>query len=364
MTKKITIITVTSIILLFTIFCLFYTCTEKKSIKQESVKELRSFSGDELYTELQARIKKRKIKSATKDNTLVRINKELARFSDEELYNALWGIYGKDDRKNIYDTTIRNNPSLFEDAQKVACLVDRNQLKKKSKNIYILKENKLFTDIGNIKLCSNEQFYGEPVAAYCSGFAVGKTLFVTAGHCLDSENIKQVAFVYGYYMKDSLNPNLEIKAEDIYYPVRIIGHSLKEDIKNDFCVVKVNRVISANRITNLRREGKISDNESIYTIGYPCGLPLKVTMNGKVVNNSFPNYFVTNLDTYHGNSGSPVFNGTTHMVEGILVRGDSDFKYMPLEGGCNKSAICREDARDCIGEDVSRVIQFHRWVNR
>ena len=36
-------------------------------------------------------------------------------------------------------------------------------------------------------------------------------------------------------------------------------------------------------------------------------------------------YFTANLDTYRGNSGSPVFNAITHKVEGVLVRGEQDF---------------------------------------
>ena len=63
--------------------------------------------------------------------------------------------------------------------------------------------------------------------------------------------------------------------------------------------------------------------------------------------------FTANLDTYGGNSGSPVFNSETHEVEGILVRGDTDF--VPL-GKCMVSAVCPTNG--CIGEDCTRVSEF------
>ncbi|MEK7233144.1 MAG: S46 family peptidase [Elusimicrobiota bacterium] len=41
------------------------------------------------------------------------------------------------------------------------------------------------------------------------------------------------------------------------------------------------------------------------------------------VHSSNPGFFVANLDTYGGNSGSAVFNVETNLVEGILLRSES-----------------------------------------
>ena len=59
------------------------------------------------------------------------------------------------------------------------------------------------------------------------------------------------------------------------------------------------------------------------------------------------------LDTYGGNSGSPVFNAATHEVEGILVRGETDFTS---NGTCNVSLVCPTSG--CRGEDVTRATEF------
>jgi hypothetical protein len=62
---------------------------------------------------------------------------------------------------------------------------------------------------------------------------------------------------------------------------------------------------------------------------------------------------VANLDTYGGNSGSPVFNATNHQVEGILVRGENDFV---TNGSCYVSLVC--PTTGCRGEDVTRCSEW------
>ncbi|WP_420540401.1 S46 family peptidase (plasmid) [Paenibacillus polymyxa] len=64
----------------------------------------------------------------------------------------------------------------------------------------------------------------------------------------------------------------------------------------------------------------VSKTSSRLTAHYPIKSGFAV---GAAVRDNPPNaFFVANLDTYGGNSGSPVFNSDTHEVEGILVRGE------------------------------------------
>ena len=64
-------------------------------------------------------------------------------------------------------------------------------------------------------------------------------------------------------------------------------------------------------------------------------------------------YFSANLDTYGGNSGSAVFNANTGVVEGILVRGATDYVSDPSQGGCRVSNILGKHAGK--GEDVTYI---------
>ena len=52
-------------------------------------------------------------------------------------------------------------------------------------------------------------------------------------------------------------------------------------------------------------------------------------------------------------SGSPVFNSDTHEVEGILVRGETDFV---TQGSCRVSLVCPSSG--CRGEDCTRTTEF------
>jgi hypothetical protein len=76
-----------------------------------------------------------------------------------------------------------------------------------------------------------------------------------------------------------------------------------------------------------------------------------------VRNNAPAAFFVANLDTYGGNSGSPVFNSNTREVEGVLVRGETDFA---TQGGCQVSLVCPTSG--CRGEDCTRTTEFANLV--
>jgi hypothetical protein len=65
------------------------------------------------------------------------------------------------------------------------------------------------------------------------------------------------------------------------------------------------------------------------------------------------NYFTANLDSYAGNSGSPVFNQKTGRVEGILIQGADDFVYNE-ENQCLES-LRLSDSHYNIYEKVMRI---------
>jgi hypothetical protein len=86
---------------------------------------------------------------------------------------------------------------------------------------------------------------------------------------------------------------------------------------------------------------------SLVIMGYPLGLPLKVANRAEVLAVE-ENYFIANLDSFQGNSGSPVFNQETGEVEGILARGKPDFYP---SNGCLKLNRCDENGKNCEEEE-------------
>ena len=127
--------------------------------------------------------------------------------------------------------------------------------------------------------------------------------------------------------------------------------SVVESAGKDYAVVKLDRPVVGHNPLRLRQSGSLSVNDSIVVMGYPSGIPLKIA-GGAKVRSLQSGYFVANLDTYGGNSGSAVFNETTGEVEGILVRGETDFVS---NGNCRVSNKCKDD--ECRGEDVTTIAE-------
>jgi hypothetical protein len=119
----------------------------------------------------------------------------------------------------------------------------------------------------------------------------------------------------------------------------------------DFAVFRVDREIKNHEPLKLNLNGSISQDDEVYVIGHPSGLPLKLADHAFVRQKLQKGYFVANLDTFGGNSGSPVFNSSTHEVEGILVRGDTDYQR---EGTCMIAFICPKGT-GCRGEESTLI---------
>lgn len=77
---------------------------------------------------------------------------------------------------------------------------------------------------------------------------------------------------------------------------------------------------------------------------------MKVAGDGSIRDNHPEGYFVAELDTGGGSSGSPVLSLETGIVEGIVVRGERGYE---TNGECWINRRCV--AETCRGEDVTRA---------
>jgi len=312
------------------------------------------------YCELKGELRKRETEYA---NPGAKRSRPLAAHDSQTICNQLikketieYGVsnrklvYGSDDREDLFQV---GSAEIRQRADAVLAMIDMSRISDNGDGSSTIRTVR-FADAQN--LCNSERFGQQPTGPSCTGFLVAPDIVATAGHCVNNNDLARTRFFFGFQMIDKDNPRLLIPNDDIFRGVAIIDRKL-ESTTSDYALVKLDRPVANRPILKLRRSGKISDDANVYVIGHPSGLPLKFADGAYVRGNDDPVFFVANLDTYGGNSGSPVFNQDTHEVEGILVRGDADFVS---NGSCNISNVC--PITGCRGEDVTRVSEFKNNV--
>lgn len=249
-------------------------------------------------------------------------------------------IYGEDNRVDFYDS----RPMFQELSKSTAAMIPKVSLVK-SNNEFKIKAGILNDRV----MCKDEPFREQITAAYCSGFLVGEDLLVTAGHCItDKNDCKKYAWVFEYRLDYEGDKANTIEEANVFYCEEIIERKLNF-FKNDYALIRLNKKVIGKRPLEFRKSGKVQDGENLVVIGHPSGLPTKIA-DGAVVRSRSWNYFTTNLDTFAGNSGSAVFNVDTAVVEGILVRGGTDYV---TRKNCNISNRIGND--EGHGEDVTYI---------
>lgn len=298
------------------------------------------------------------IKGSTSVDTIYEATKSITALVQDwqiDALNALDGkvLYGPDDRFDFYQAA----PALQSVASSIALVVDTRSLTPTVSG-FSLPSDRTGEEMGWCRSESyQERFYDQPSPGWCTAFLVTPQHVATAGHCirgLPGDLCSEISFVFGFVMRSATDlPTAGIPADRVYQCSKIIDGT-DEAQGADWRVIELDRPVQG-RVPLKLAQTKIADTATVAAWGHPVGLPLKLADNGKIRRNTNQSFFVTTLDTYGGNSGSPVFdlqslkNGAP-VVEGILVRGEADYVWM---SNCYGSKICAEDA--CRGEDVTRA---------
>jgi hypothetical protein len=314
----------------------------------DDIQKLKELTVDDLLQELRAREAKAAGRSALAGAS--EPSESLRAFDDSTIAKALKAnqkvIYGTDDRVDVFE--LPPGPDL-DDVDSVFALFDHTDVIDNGNGTSTLRTRN-FGAAQN--LCLGERFRDQPIGAFCSGFLVASDIMATAGHCVDASNVTNVRFVFGFRMLNETTAETVVSNGEIYRGVSVIGRKEVGD-GPDWALVGIDRPATNHRIVRIRRAGIIGNDQTVHVIGHPSGLPTKFAGAAKVRSNEPAAFFVANLDTYGGNSGSPVFNSDTHEVEGILVRGEADFVQ---QGACRVSLVC--PTTGCRGEDCTRTTEF------
>lgn len=252
-------------------------------------------------------------------------------------------IYGADDRYDLYQVT---DAKLLKLADSTVGLFQGYNVKIEG-DIAKLTTRSYSS---SYNLCKEEPFYDQVTGAFCSGSLVAPDVIMTAGHCVKSaSSCESTKFVFGFGIKEKGVLPKEVPASEVYSCAELIG---REQVGTgaDWALIRLDRKVTDHEPIKYDLGDAVKNGDPLVVIGHPAGLPTKVAGGASVRDASRNGYFVANLDTYGGNSGSAVFNANTGVAVGILVRGETDYTY---QNGCRVSNVCASDG--CRGEDVTKL---------
>ena len=280
---------------------------------------------------------------ATSTKSLNYMNQELS-------FNAPAIIYGRDDR---YEANSYFDDNFVKKAHSVAMRVANKHLSesREDPNIINFLNKKLKQTMP--QLCPTEKYLEQTILGDCTGFLVSPTTLVTAGHCMKSEN----ECLNNKWVFDYNEDTKDLKKNDVYACKKIISQKeiYSKNEVSDYAVIQLDRPVFDRAPLERRKFGQVPYGTPLLVIGHPLGLPMKITdgaevmpMNDIELKTRFrslflrDHYFTANLDSYAGNSGSPVFNVDTGKVEGVLIQGADDFVFDEKES-CIKSRHLRNN---------------------
>lgn len=207
-----------------------------------------------------------------------------------------------------------------------------------------------------------ERESGKVTSRFCSGVLISNELFLTAGHCVgsdddndttDTSNVCKfslddvdvrttfVSFNYQYPSYDETQKVGEGKIVEDFRPVREIVESGKCQ-GYDFAILRLDNSDSSNQY------GKVALGTNLPVIGsslvitqHPDGIPKKFAQGKRVANQDQTNaeLLAYDIDTQPGSSGSPVGDPSTNKVVAVHIQGGKDCNYaIPISSFAQSSS--------------------------
>lgn len=230
-------------------------------------------------------------------------------------------VYGFDDRENTPDTASYSNAVA-------GLLLSRNFV---NASVFPSASYR-FGYIGTraCSLCTNERFYGEPQAPFCTGVLLAPDTLATARHCLQGLPNGKAFAVFGMTNGRMFSDGLEWR--EIHYNESRAVHA-------DLSYVTLTPAMPEG-IALPRGALPPVEGDMLSLVGHSMGLTMKTASNARVLRvDADGRRFTVAADAYVGNSGSPLIRIDTGEVFGILSTGNTDFL---MNNGCCTSRVCSD----------------------
>jgi hypothetical protein len=323
---------------------------EQQTAKEGVSEKFRDFDSLALYRTLTER-------AAAWRMEVLNEMKEESGLGDEKFF----AVYGKDDRYEAGgEETGRPFTTLVGATVLIEAASDLTPVGGGKFRLRTVSLNEWCQSVKGKPLCAGTRFMSQPCSPDCSGVLIAPDIVLTAGHAVMhyKNNINDRRFIFEFWMLDNNTARLEFPAEMVYSGKEIIDWRATWT-GPDWALVRLDRPVTGRQHLGsfLRRSGKVGDRATLYALGHPTGLPMKWAV-GRVRDNSGDERIETNLDTFAGNSGSPVFSiGQGAKIEGSLIGGEEDYVQV---GDCYQVKQCSDEG--CMGEMVQRISEVLPFI--
>ncbi|MGZ3774534.1 MAG: trypsin-like serine peptidase [Pseudobdellovibrionaceae bacterium] len=263
-------------------------------------------------------------------------------------------VYGEDDRVEPFNVDAKE----AELAKSVAGRFSKDHLTLTGDHYEVNR-----TTLGAEK-CSSIRFAEQTLGPTCSGFLVSPNLLVTAAHCMTTDDKCTDNFwVFDYALKNAGDQSYRsVPAKNVYKCKQVVAKSYKNFGDVDYAIIQLDRPVTDRKVLQMDfNPNSPALDADTFTAGYPSGLPLKVTLNGKILKNSNPQSFDSDLDIFHGNSGGPVIDRKTGLVLGIVSLTNGDYERQSPT--CKIPKVCLPHD-NCYVTMASRVLNLKDDFNK
>ena len=209
-------------------------------------------------------------------------------------------------------------------------------------------------------VCQGQKFLDQPVISLGTSFLISDRHMLMAGHSVNGVDFcRTFEFVFDYNLdrlEYTKTGELFFRDEQVYGCEEIFLNK-----KDDFAIVRLDRKVIDRKPLKIQGESNLVQRDSFTMLGYPLGLPLKVTSGGKIVKESSGRMNMT-ISAFSGNSASPVFSTASGHLVGLLQAGQEDFELN--QNGCYEYKICNKDLGNCQEMEImaEQVLKVDRTV--